>query len=203
VVPKDLLLRWTLPSAHPGEQHGTLRDLWFRIPPFLRLTSGVSRYYAMRLPGEGQLSFVTTTEDADRVTRGLRELIGSEPERVLGDPVLAAELTWYRARLHHVSDIALSIREDLNDPEYRLLRVTLDLLPSPGFVDHFEMPSGFYEAELHRLLSLLARPAFSRANARGADGGSFWDDFVRRPHHAADVLPPPGYYLWNLLSFPD
>ena len=127
-------------------------------------------------------------------------------EFVDGEPVdwrcairLAFPRAVTRGRLHHVSDIALSIRDDPGNISYRLLRVTLDTLPDPMQVDPRTTPLGLYENELRRRLVELAGPGIEDAMSSVIDGNSFWTDFVRRPHRDTAVLSPPGHWLWNLL----
>jgi hypothetical protein len=100
------------------------------------------------------------------------------------------------------SPTSLSIRDDPGDIAYRLLRVTLDTLPDPARTGLDKAHAGLYETELRRRLADLAGPSIEDALSSVIDGNSFWVDFVRRPHRNADILNPPGHWLWNLLREP-
>jgi hypothetical protein len=199
LAPSEVLLRWRLPLERPLEQRGTLQRIWPRVPSYTRPIGGVSTCYASRQPREAWFTLFAAADKADELADGVRELFGLGADQSAKDPILGADLAWYRRRLHHVSDIALSIRDDPGNISYRLLRVTLDTLPDPMQVDPRTTPLGLYENELRRRLVELAGPGIEDAMSSVIDGNSFWTDFVRRPHRDTAVLSPPGHWLWNLL----
>ncbi len=204
-TPYDTLLRWCLPIDHPREQRRVLQSLWQQIPSYTRPIGGVTTCYASRHSGEARFTLFTTDSHAEHLTDRLRELFSSEPTRavtaprVLTDPILGPDLAWYRRRLHQISDVALSIRDDTEHMSYRLLLVTLDALPDPARLYPSSKINGQYETELRGRLVDLAGPAIERAMREVIDGKSFWSDFARRPHRNGDVLGAPGHLLWNLL----
>jgi hypothetical protein len=213
-----MLLRWCLPIERPDDQRRALLSLWHKVPVYTRPIGGVASCHASRQPLEAWFTLFTTTEHGDQLTEALRDLFQAEPRKsvappggverrrqprssnpVLADPILGEDLAWYRQRLHQVSDIALSIRDDAANMTYRMLRVTLDTLPDPALLDRFNPPAPLYETELRRRLIDLAGPAMERAPEASEKSSSFWTDFVRRPHRNADVLSPPGHLLWELM----
>jgi hypothetical protein len=198
----EVLLRWRLPLERPAEQRRVLQRIWPRVPSFTRPIGGVSTCYASRQLGEAWLTLFAAPEKADELKDAVRELFGLDPEQSTKNPILGPDLAWYRRRLHQVSDVALSIRDDASDVSYRLLRVTLDTLPDPARLGMEKAPPGLYEKELRRRLVELAGPGIEDAMASVIDGRSFWTDFVRRPDRNADILSPPGHWLWNLLREP-
>ena len=202
LAPSDVLLRWRLPLARPAEQRRTLQRIWPRVPSYTRPIGGVSTCYASRQLGEAWFTLFAASEKADELTDAVRELFGVDAERSVKNPILGSDLAWYRRRLHQVSDVALSIRDDPADIKFRLLRVTLDTLPDPARARLDKAQLGLYETELSRRLVELAGLVMEDAIASVIDGNSFWADFVRHPHRNADILHPSGHWLWNLLREP-
>jgi hypothetical protein len=207
-----------VPIERPDDQRRALIRFWHKVPVYARAIGGVENCYASRQPGEAWFTLFTTTEHSAQLADGLRELFGVAPDiaaalenggerrlqtRATGpgmtDPILGPDLAWYRSRLHQVSDIALTIRDDPDEISYRLLRVALDTLPDPARLDPSRIPATLYENELRRRLVVLAGAAMERVMANTASGSTFWADFARWPHRNAEVLSPPGHWLWNLL----
>jgi hypothetical protein len=199
LAPSEILLRWRLPLERPPEQRRTLQRIWPRVPSYTRPIGGVSTCYASRQPREAWFTLFADPAKVDELADSVRELFGVDPDKAAQDPILGSDLAWYRKRLHQVSDIALSIRDDPRDMSYRLLRVTLDTLPDPRQADPSRVSIGLYENELRRRLVELAGPGIEEAMASVIEGNSFWTDFVRRPHRDTAILSPPGHLLWNLL----
>jgi hypothetical protein len=198
LAPDEVLLRWRLPIAGPDQQRRALQRLWHRVPIYTRRLKGIENFYPSRQPHEAWFTVFTRRTHVEMVIDSLRELFGGTLVADSLAPILGADLAWYRARVHQVADIALNILADADDMSYRLLRLSLDVLPDPATLDHLDQPSTLYEKDLGRRLMVLAGPALERAMAASVGGTSFWGDFLRRPHRNADVLPPPGHYLWNL-----
>ena len=199
LAPDEVLLRWRLPISGPDEQRRALQLLWHRVPIYTRRLEGVESFYASRQPQEAWFTVFVRRPHVDPVVDGLRELFGGTLVADSLAPILGADLAWYRERVQQVVDVALNIQEDAEDMSYRLLRVSLDVLPDPATLHRLDQPSTLYEKDLRRRLMTLAGPALDRAMAADTSGSSFWSDFLRRPQRNADVLPPPGHYLWNLL----
>jgi hypothetical protein len=214
---REVLVRWRMTITSPAEQRRVLREHWRALPANTRSVGGVRTCYASRQPGEVWLTFFVALEHAEPFMDSLRPVLGlasfvsvAPPpgferrlrprtnDPVLADPLLGSDLSWYRQRLHQVTDIALTIDDDLDNLTFRLLLVVLETLPDPALMLRQDLPMGLYEGELRRRLVALAGPAMDRATQAGTDG-AFWTDFLRRPHRGASVLNPPGHWLWNLL----
>ena len=214
---REVLVRWRMPIVSPAEQRRVLREHWRQLPAYTRPVGSVRTWHASRQPGEVWLTFFVALDHAEPFVDSLRPVLGGasfvsvapppgferrlqprNSDPVLADPLLGSDLSWYRERLHQVSDIALTIDDDLDNLTFRLLLVVLETLPDPALMVRHDLPMGLYEGELRRRLVTLAGPAMDRATQSGTDG-AFWTDFLRRPHRGAAFLNPPGHWLWNLL----
>ncbi len=113
------------------------------------------------------------------------------------DNILGDDLAWYRLRLHHITDIALSVTDDQQSAVYKTLKRAMSV-PDPRDMPEGEARAEVYQQVLEGALMTAAPDAMTRAIASTGMGVDFWTDFVRRPHRNKDSLSPPGHWLWNL-----
>jgi len=193
------MLRWRLPLKLL-DQRRALRTLLTTLGVYRTSVPGLLGYYASRhsAPDEAWFTAFAEEEHATAVIDRIGVHFPGALTRSTTDPILGEDLAWYRLRLEHVTDIALSVTEDQQTAAYKRLKLAMSGVTDPMRVPEGTAPPDVYEQILKGPLTSAAPEALSRALSSDETGVDFWTDFVRWPHRNKDSLSPPGHWLWNL-----
>jgi len=199
--PPEILLQWRLPLKLL-DQRRALRTILTALGAYRTSVAGLLGYYASRHstpePEEAWFIAFADEEHAGAVIDRIGSHFPAALTRSTTDKVLGEDLAWYRLRLQHVTDIALSVTEDQQTAAYKRLKHAMSGLPDPLSLPEGQARADVYEQILKDPLTRAAPEALSRALSSDETGVDFWTDFVRWPHRDKDSLSPPGHWLWNL-----
>ena len=197
--PRAILLRWQLPLKVP-DQRRALHTLLTTLDAYRTAVPGLVGYYASRqsAPEEAWFTAFTEEQHAAAVIDRVGAHFPGALTRSTTDPILGEDLAWYRLRLQHVTDIALSVTEDEQTAACKRVRLALSGLPDPAVVPEHQARPELYQQVLRGPMTTAAPDAMARAISSDGTGVGFWIDFVRWPHRDKTSLSPPGHWLWNL-----
>jgi len=198
--PREVMLQWRLP-LRVSDQRRMLVTLLGTLGVYKTPLLGLLGYYASRHstpdPDEAWFVAFAAAEHAVAVADRIRAHFPGAFTRSTTDNILGDDLAWYRLRLHHITDIALSVTDDQQSAVYKTLKRAMSV-PDPRDMPEGEARAEVYQQVLEGALMTAAPDAMTRAIASTGMGVDFWTDFVRRPHRNKDSLSPPGHWLWNL-----
>ena len=169
VEPREILLQWRLP-LRPADQRRALDTLLATIRAYRRSVTGMTGYYAARhwTPDPDQAWFVAFAEEehAAEVIDRVGSHFPGVLEKSTTDPILGDDLAWYRLRLQHVTEIALSVTEDQQTAAYKRLKLAMSGVTDPMRVPEGTAPPDVYEQILKGPLTSAAPGALERRNGR-------------------------------------